>query len=85
MRLSMELIKALKYKLRMFDIKTLVNWIKIFGDINDAVINTLVPKLKLRKMHHSIIYNYICESIASGIVLINHCQLGFVSSLLNTS
>ena len=69
-RLAVEMIKALKYKLWMFGIKIMEDETKIFGDNNAVIINNLVPESTLKKKHHSINYNYVRESIAAGIVLI---------------
>ena len=43
MRLAVEMIKALKYKLRMFGIKIMEDETKLFGDNNAVIINTSVP------------------------------------------
>ena len=69
MRLAVEMIKALKYKLWMFGIEIMEDETKIFGDNNAVIINTSVPESTLKKKHHSINYNYVRESIATGIVL----------------
>ena len=76
MRLAVEMIKALKYKLRMFGIEILEDETKIFGDNNAVIINTSVPESTLKKKHHSINYNYIRESVAAGIVLIYKVDTG---------
>ena len=70
MRLAVEMIKALKYKLWMFGIKIMEDETKIFGDNNAVIINTSVPESTLKKKHHSINNNYVRDSIAAGIVLI---------------
>ena len=43
-RLAVEMIKALKYKLWMFGIKIMEEETKIFGDNNAVIINTSVPE-----------------------------------------
>ena len=70
MRIAVEMIKALKYKLWMFGIEIMEDETKIFGDNNAVIINTSVPESTLKKKHHSINYNYVRESIAERIVLI---------------
>ena len=55
MRLAVEMVKALKYKLWMFGIKIMEDETKIFGDNNAVIINTSVPESTLKKEHHSII------------------------------
>ena len=76
MRLAVEMIKALKYKLWMFGMEIMEDDTKIFGDNNAVIINTSVPESTLKKKHHSINYNYVRESIASGIVLIFKVDTG---------
>ena len=76
MRLAVEMIKALKYKLWMFSIEIMEDETKIFGDNNAVIINTSVPESTLKKKHHSINYNYVRESIAAGIVLIFKVDTG---------
>ena len=75
-RLAVDMIKALKYKLWMFGIEIMEDETKIFGDNNAVIINTLVPESTLKKKHHSINYNYVRESIAAGIVLIFKVDTG---------
>ena len=76
MRLAVEMVKALKYKLRMFGIEILDDETKVFGDNNAVIINTSVPESTLKKKHHSINYNYVRESVAAGIVLIYKVDTG---------
>ena len=76
MRLAVEMIKALKYKLWIFGIEIMEDETKIFGDKNAVIINTSVPESTLKKKHHSINYNYVRESIAAGIVLIFKVDTG---------
>ena len=54
MRLSVDMIKALKYKLWMFGIDIMEDETKIFEDNNAVIINTSVPESTLKKKHHSI-------------------------------
>ena len=70
MRLAVDMIKALKYKLWMFGIGIMEDEVKIYGDNNAVVLNTSVPESTLKKKHHSVNYNYVREAIAAGIVLI---------------
>ena len=70
MRLVVEMIKALKYKLWLFGIEIMEDETKIFGDNNAVIINTSVPESTLKKKHYSINYNYVRESISAGIILI---------------
>ena len=76
MRLAVEMIKALKYKLWMFGIEIMEEETKIYGDNNAVIINTSVPESTLKKKHHSINYNYVRESIAAGVVQIFKVDTG---------
>jgi hypothetical protein len=76
MRLAVEMIKALKYKLWMFGIEIMEEETKIYGDNNSVIINTSVPESKLKKKHHSINYNYVRESVAAGVVQIFKVDTG---------
>ena len=74
MKHSVEMIKALKYKLLMFGIEVMD--IKIFGDNNSVIINSSVPESTLKKKHHSVNYNYVREAVASGLALIFKVDTG---------
>ena len=76
MRLDVDIIKALIYKLWMFGIEIMEDETKIFGDNNAFIINTLVPESPLKKKNHSLNYNYVRESIAAGIFLIFKVDTG---------
>ena len=76
MRLAVDMIRALKYKLWMFGIEIMENETKIFGDNNAVILNTSVPESTLKKKHHSINYNYVREAVAAGIVLIFKVDTG---------
>ena len=76
MRLAVEMIQGLKYKLWMFGIEMTEDETRILGDNNAVIINTSVLESTLKKKHHSINYNYVRESIAAGIVLIFKVDTG---------
>ena len=76
MRLSVEMIKSLKYKLWIFGIEIMEDETKIFGENNAVIINTSVPESTLKKKHQLINYNYVRESIAAGIFLILKVDTG---------
>jgi hypothetical protein len=69
MKNAIELIKSLKYKLRMFGVQ-LLGPADIFCAHEAVVINCSTPKSTIRKKHHSIAYHYNREAVASGIVRI---------------
>ena len=76
LRISVEMIKALKYKLWMFGIDIMEDETKIFCDNNSVVINTSNPESTLKKKHHSINFNYVRESVAAGVALIYKVSTG---------
>ena len=69
MKNAVELIAALRYKLRMFGIP-IDGPTDMFCD-NEAVYkNASMPESQLRKKHHSISYHMSREAVASGAVRI---------------
>jgi hypothetical protein len=67
MKNAVEMIEALRYKLRMFGVP-LDNATNIFCD-NEAVYkNTMMPESTLKKKHHSIAYRRCREAVAAGTV-----------------
>ena len=59
MRLAVDMIKALKYKLWMFGIEIVEDKVKIYRDNNAVILNTSVPESTLKKKHHLV--NYCCS------------------------
>ena len=76
MKHAVEMIKALKYKLRMFGIGIMEDETKIFGDNNAVILNSSVPESTLKRKHHSVNYNYVREAVAAGITLIFKVDTG---------
>ena len=70
MRQAFEIIKALKYKLRMCGVEILDEGTKVFGDNNAVVKNCSSPESTLSKKHHSINYHYVRECVAAGVGLV---------------
>jgi hypothetical protein len=66
---SIELLKSLKYKLRMLGVP-LLGPADIFCDNEAVVINCSTPESTIKKKHHSIAYHHNREAVASGIVRI---------------
>ena len=75
MRLSFEMIKSMKYKLRMFRIP-IDGPAKVYGDNNAVVLNSSSPESTLKKKHHSINYHYVRECDMAGIGLIFKVDTG---------
>ena len=69
MKVGVEMVEALRYKLRMFGIP-LDGAANVFCD-NEAVYkNTCIPESTLRKKHHSIAYHKCRELVAAKIIRI---------------
>ena len=67
MRIAVEMIEALRYKLRMFGVP-IDGAANVYCD-NDAVCNNVVqPESVLRKKHHSIAYHRCREAVAAGTI-----------------
>jgi hypothetical protein len=69
MRQAIELVKSLRYKLRMFGIPT-EGPTDIFCDNESVYKNTSIPESVLSKKQHSISYHSAREAVASGVVRI---------------
>ena len=63
MRTSVEMIEALRYKLRMFGVP-LTGQANIFCDNQAVYSNTVAPESTLKKRHHSISYHRCREAVA---------------------
>jgi hypothetical protein len=69
MKTAVELIEALRYKLRMFGIP-IEDSANIYCD-NDSVVNsTTKPESALKKKHNAIAYHRVREAVAAGTVRI---------------
>ena len=67
MKIGVEMIEGLRYKLRMLGIP-LDGAANVFCD-NEAVYkNTVIPESTLKKKHHSIAYHKCRESVAAKII-----------------
>ena len=69
MRVAVEMVKALRYKLRMFGIP-IEGPASVFCDNEAVVKNTGTPESTLKKKHHSISYHTSREAVAAGIIQI---------------
>jgi hypothetical protein len=69
MRICVELVEALRYKLRMFGIP-IDGSANIFGDNKSVVTNATIPTSTLKKKHNSIAYHRVREAVAAGILQI---------------
>ena len=67
MRIGVEMVKALRYKLRMFGIP-IVGPTNVFCDNEAVTQNTIVPESTLKRKHHSIAYHLCREAVAAKII-----------------
>jgi hypothetical protein len=67
MKITVELIDALRYKLRMFGIP-IEGPASVFCDNNSVVLNVTVPESTLSKKHNAIAYHRVRESVASKVI-----------------
>ena len=73
---AFEMVKSVKYKLRMFGIPLIENETKILGDNRAVILNASVPESTLRKKHHSVNYHFVRECVAAGIGLVMKVDTG---------
>ena len=69
LRIAIELIDSLRYKLRMFGVP-ISGPARVFCDNESVVKTTTIPESRIKKKHSSIAYHRIRESVAAGAVLI---------------
>ena len=70
MKNSVEIIEALRYKLRMFGVP-IDGSSNIFCDNGAVCVNTTRPELTLPKNHHNISYHCAREAVAAGTVRVS--------------
>jgi hypothetical protein len=69
LRIAVEMMEALRYKLRMFGIPV-DGPSNVFCDNKSVVTNSTVPTSLLSKKHNSIAYHRVRESVAAGVIRI---------------
>lgn len=67
LRILVEMLEALRYKLRMFGIP-IDGPTNVFCDNKSVVTNSTVPTSTLKKKHNSIAYHRVREAVASGVL-----------------
>jgi hypothetical protein len=67
MRICVDMIESLRYKLRMFGIP-IERAANVFCDNNSVVINATIPTSPLKKKHNAIAYHRVREAIAAGVI-----------------
>ena len=71
MKVAVELIQALRYKLRMFGIPV-DGATSVLGDNQSVVVNVIAPESTLKKKHLSIAYHRCREASASRMVIVGY-------------
>jgi len=69
MRIMVEMLESLRYKLRMFGIP-IDGPSNVFCDNKSMVTNSTVPTSTLKKKHNAIAYHRVREAVAAGILRI---------------
>jgi len=67
MRILVDMIESLRYKLRMFGIP-IDGAANVFCDNNSVVINASIPTSTLKKKHNAIAYHRVREAVAAGVL-----------------
>jgi hypothetical protein len=67
MRIAIEMIEGLRYKLRMMGVE-IHGPCNLFCDNNAVVSNSSVPESMLKKKHAAINYHRAREAIAAGVI-----------------
>jgi hypothetical protein len=71
MRVAIEMIEGLRYKLRMFGIPV-EGPANVFCDNQGVVLNSSKPESTLNKKHNSICYHRVREAAARGTIRVAH-------------
>jgi hypothetical protein len=64
MRIATELIKSLRYKLRMMGVP-IDGPANVVADNETMVKNSTIPSVTLHKKHNAICYHYVREAVAA--------------------
>ncbi len=75
MRIAVELLVSLRYKLRMKGVP-LEGPVNTFCDNSSVVTNSTIPSSTLKKKHNSIAYHRVREAIAAKVLRIAWVQTG---------
>jgi hypothetical protein len=67
LRICVELIEALRYKLRMFGVP-IDGPANVFCDNKSVITNAILPESTLKKKHNSIAYHKVREAVAAQII-----------------
>jgi hypothetical protein len=67
MKIAVEIVEALRYKLRMFGIP-IADPTDMYCDNNAVVQSATLPESTLTKKHNAIAYHRVREAVASGMI-----------------
>jgi len=67
LRIGTELIKSLRYKLRMMGVP-IEGAANVLVDNESVVKNSTISSSTLQKKHNAICYHYVCEAVAAGCI-----------------
>ena len=73
MKVGMEILYAIQYKLRIMDIP-IPGVSYIYGDNMSVIHNTSKPELTLKKKHNEIAHHVVCKSLVMGKSLAWHIK-----------
>lgn len=79
MRIAVEMIEAMRYKLYMFGIP-IDGPANVFCDNKSVVTNSTVPESTLKRKHNAIAYHRVREAVAAGVL-----RIAFVFSKHNNA
>ena len=69
MRIAVDLIEGLRYKLRMFGVP-IDGPANVLSDNMAVIQNSTIPSSTIKKKHNAICYHRVREAVASGIIRI---------------
>jgi hypothetical protein len=69
MRIAVDLIEGLRYKLRMFGVP-IDGPANVLSDIMAVIQNSTIPSSTIKKKHNSMCYHRVHEAVAAGIIRI---------------
>ena len=72
-RIAVELILAVRYKLRMLGVPVVGPAIML-GDNQSMILNCTLPSSTLKKKHNAVAYHRVREAVAAGIVQLAHVK-----------
>ncbi len=78
MKLGMEALRGIRYKLRMIGIP-IAGPIYVYGDNMSVIRNTQQPESTLKKKNLFICYHAVCKAVVMGEILTSRVQTRIIS------